>query len=196
MVLTKWSECDNQLALTAEEGKGVASIRAGSLALSLLAVPLSLVILETLAKSPKTLDGLRRISGSPPVTIRRHLHTLARAATVERLGSGDPSNAAFGLTAAGHELLRVATALRGWLVAAPVGELELGDPAARGAIKALVAGWSAGIVRVLAAHSLSRTELQQIGRGAGFAAAEDHLGPMLDAGLVEQVPGSEEVARY
>ncbi|MET0557987.1 MAG: winged helix-turn-helix domain-containing protein [Solirubrobacterales bacterium] len=182
--------------MTAAEGKGVAASRAGSLALSILAVPLSLVILETLAKSPKTVDALRRVCGSPPATVRRHLRTLTRASTVERLGGGEPSTAAFGLTAAGHELLRVATALKDWLTLAPTGAVELGDPAARQAIKALVDSWSLGIVRVLAARPLSRAELEQIGRGAGLAAAEDRLGPMLEAGLVEQVPGSEPAARY
>lgn len=182
--------------MTAAEGKGGAAIRAGSLALSILAVPLSLVILETLAKSPKSLDGLRRVSGSPPATIRRHLRTLARAATVERLGSGDLSSAAFGLTAAGHELLRVATALRGWLAAAPAGELDLYDPAARRAIKALVDGWGVGIVRVLAARPLSRAELEKIGRGAGLAAADDRLAPMLEVGLVEEMPCSGGAVRY
>jgi DNA-binding HxlR family transcriptional regulator len=182
--------------LTAAEGKGGAASRAGSLGLSLLAVPLSLVILETLAKSPKTLDGLRRVSGSPPATIRRHLHTLARAATVEKLGSGDPASAAFGLTTAGHELVRVATALRGWLAARPTGRLEIDDPAARQAIKALVDGWSVGIVRLLAARPLSQDELEQIERGAGVASAEDRLGPMLETGLVEQVPEPGPVPRY
>jgi DNA-binding HxlR family transcriptional regulator len=182
--------------LTAAEGKGDAASRAGSLALSLLAVPLSVAILETLAKSPKTLDGLRRISGSPPATLRRHLHTLARAATVEKLGSADPSTAAFGLTAAGHELVRVATALRGWLAARPTGQLELDDPDARRAIRALVDGWSLGIVRLLAARPLSEAELEQIERGAGVASVEHRLGPMLEVGLVEPVPDSEPVARY
>jgi DNA-binding HxlR family transcriptional regulator len=165
------------------------------LALSLLAVPLNLTILESLARAPKALDGLRRSCGASVPTIRRHLRTLARAAAVERRG-GDSPHVAFGLTAAGRDLLRVATAVRGWLASAPAGELQLGDAAAHRTIKALVDGWSAGILRLLAARPLSLDELERIGRSAGLPERDDRLGPMLKAGLVEAVPGPGRPCRY
>lgn len=180
--------------MTAGRGRENAEIRAGSLALSLLAVPLNQAILESLGRAPKTIDGLRRSCGASSAAIQRHLRTLRRAATVEPRPGG--SVVAFGLTAAGQELLRVATALSLWLAAAPVGELRLGDPAAHRAIRALVEGWSAGIVRVLAAQPLSRDELEQIGRKARLAAPEQWLEAMLAAGLVEPVREPAGSPRY
>ena len=171
----------------------VATGRAGSLALSLLAVPLNAAILEALAKGSKSLVALRRLGDAPPTTtMRKHLQTLARAGVVEPRGrDGFTNSASFGLTPAGQELLEVAAVLKGWLAAAPGRELEFGSVDAAGAIATLVDGWSTGIVRLLAARPLSAAELDRIVKSRDLAWLERRLRAMSLAGLTDPSPGAD-----
>ncbi len=174
-----------------------AAPRAGSLGLSLLAVPLNVTILEALAKKPKTMVGLRRAAGAPPATtMQRHLRTLARASALEPRGRDRIADTTtFGLTPAGHGLVGVASVLRAWLTAAPDREEELGTADAAKAIMPLVSGWSIGTVRVLAAGPHSAEELGRIIPGAKLSALESQLAAMHQAGLIEPAPGAD-TARF
>ena len=120
-------------------------------------MPLNVRILDALAKKSKSLVALRRAGGSPSTTtMRMHMRTLARAGVVERRGrDGFTNSATFGLTPAGQELLEVAAVLKAWLASAPGPELEFGSVDAAGKVSTLVAGWSAGIVRLLQDHSFA-----------------------------------------
>lgn len=185
------------MQLTAAGVTGKASTRAGSLPLSLLAAPLNFHILEALASKPSSLGSLRRAGGSPPTTtMQRHLATLARAGVLERTGTDSAGAAVYRLTPVGHGLLAVAAVLEEWLAAAP------GDPAALGTadgartVMALVDGWSAGIVRILAASPRGLSELNRIVRGVSAAALGDCLRAMHLAGLVERAPEPEPPPRY
>jgi len=178
--------------------RAVTAARAGARALSLLAVPLNAALLQELAKGPSSLTELRRNTGSPPpTTMRGHLRTLIEAGVLERRRrSSFPGSVDFALTSAGDEFLGVVTALQTWLDHAPEGSLELGTTAARSAIKALVDGWSTGILRVLAARPLSLTELDQVIKGVSYPSLERRLSAMRLVGQIEQVLGRERGTPY
>jgi DNA-binding HxlR family transcriptional regulator len=165
--------------------------RAGSVALSLLAAPLNVYILQTLEEGPKALLDLRRAVGSPPQsTMRLYSRTLTERGVIDRRRRSEfPGSAEYEITPAGRDLLDVANVLQEWLQVAPDGPVLLGSPAAKSATKALVEGWSTNIVRAIAARPLSLTELNRLIPKVSYPSLERRLGSMRLAGLVEPHPG-------
>lgn len=165
--------------------------RAGSLALSLLAAPLNVNILQTLEEGPKALLDLRRAVGSPPQsTMRLYSRTLTDRGVIERRRRAEfPGSAEYEITYLGRDLLNVAKVLEGWLQVAPEGPTSIGTPAAKSATKALVEGWSTNIIRALAARPLSLTELNRLIPKVSYPSLERRLGSMRLANLVEPRPG-------
>lgn len=186
--------CHNQAALTVAEvrGRGEVVTRAGSKALSLLAAPLNVAVLQALAEEPRSLIDLRRAAGSPPqTTMRGHLRALTELGVLERRRQdGFPGAVDFELTGPGRDMLAVSEVLSAWLQHSPDGPLALGSPAAKSAIKALVAGWTTNLVRALAARPLSLTELDALIASVSYPSLERRLGAMRLAGLVEKVSGN------
>lgn len=180
------------LTVAGVKGKGEMATRAGTAVLSLLATPLNVAVLQALASGPSSLIDLRRAVGSPPqTTMRSHLRKLAELGVLERRRQDDfPGALAFELTAAGHELLGVADVLETWLALAPEGRLQLGDSAAKSAIKALIGGWSTTLVRALAAKPLTLTELARVISDLSYPSLERRLVAMRLAGQLEATPGS------
>jgi DNA-binding HxlR family transcriptional regulator len=129
---------------------------------------------------------LRRETGSPPqTTMRNHLRLLQELGIVARMRrSNFPSSVDYELEPAGRDLVAVAEVLKAWLAKAPQGGLEVGGEAARRAIKALTAGWSATIVRALAARPLCLTELNQLISGLNYPSLERRLTAMRLGGLI------------
>jgi DNA-binding HxlR family transcriptional regulator len=168
-------------------------LRAGGTALSLLANPLNLDVLRSLAEEPQQLQDLMRRLGFPPrSTMRLYLQTLAEMGTVERRPrKAFPSSVDYEITAAGRALLRVADRLQTWLLASPTGPIELGSTAARSAIKALVEGWASNIVRALATRPLSLTELNSLIPRISYPSLERRLTGMRQVNLlrVQSAPG-------
>jgi DNA-binding HxlR family transcriptional regulator len=164
--------------------------RSGAQTLALLGAPANVLILEALADGPKPQSELRRDVGSPAqTTLRAHLKALAQIGALERHRRNRfPGALECELTAAGKELLPVLDVLRRWLAGAPGGSLEPGDRAARAAIKALADGWSATMLRALAATSLSLTELDRLISSLSYPSLERRLATMRLAGLVEPRP--------
>lgn len=158
----------------------------------MLSVPLNVHVLQALAEEPRPLIELRRTAGSPPqTTMRGHLRALTEAGIIERRRQTDfPGTVDFQLTKPGHELFAVAEVLQRWLNDSPDGPIELGTPAAKSAIKALVDGWSTGIVRVLAAKRLSLTELSGLINSVSYPSLERRLGAMRLAGQIERCSGN------
>jgi DNA-binding HxlR family transcriptional regulator len=173
-------------------------VRTGAYALSLLSVPLNAQVLQAVAEEPKLLVDLRRAAGSPPqTTMRGHLRALTQAGILERRRQEDfPGPVEYEIGWPGRDLLVVAAALRKWLAMAPEGELDLGGPAAKSAIKALTEGWSTGAVRALAGKSLSLTELSAIITGLSYPSLERRLGAMRLAGQIERCPGAARGTPY
>jgi DNA-binding HxlR family transcriptional regulator len=170
----------------------VTGARAGANALSLLSVPLNGQVLQSLSNGPKPLMDLRRATGSPPqTTMRGHLRNLTDLGILVRHRQrGFPGSVDYDLGLAGRDLVTVARILRAWLAQSPEGPIELGTPAAKGTIKALVDGWSSGVIRALAAKPLALTELSSIIPGLSYPSLERRLGAMRLAGLIQRCAGA------
>jgi DNA-binding HxlR family transcriptional regulator len=168
-----------------------ASTRAGSCVLSLFAVPLNPLILRALAGGPMRLADLHKEAGSPAqTTLRDALGNLVEIGALERRRRDDgPSVVDNRLTELGAELLLVADALEAWLARSPEGPIPLQAKAAKGAIKALAAGWSSTMLRALAARPLSLTELDSLIASYSYPALERRLATMRLAGQVEALSG-------
>ncbi len=173
-------------------------MRAGAYALSLLASPLNVQVLKALEEEPRSLIELRRAVGGPPqTTLRGHLKTLTELGVLERRRRSEfPGAVDFALGSAGRELLEVGKVLEAWLVHAPDGPLELGSPAAKSAIKALVDGWSSAIVRAIAARPLSLTELDRLIPSLNYPSLERRLGALRLAGQIDAQPGPSRGTPY
>ncbi len=169
----------------------VTGTRAGAHALSLLSLPLNVQVLQTLSPGPKSLVDLRRAAGLPPqTTMRGHLRTLTEFGILVRRQQSDfPGSVDYELGVAGRDLVAVARVLRAWLRQTPEGPIELGAPAAKGMIKALVDGWSSNLIRALAGKPLSLTELSRIIPSLSYPSLERRLGAMRLAGLIERCSG-------
>jgi DNA-binding HxlR family transcriptional regulator len=163
-------------------------VRAGIHALSLLSVPLNVQVVRSLEEGPLSLTDLRRRTGSPPqTTLRTQTRMLARSGIVERREQqGFPGGVEYELTRAGDEFAWVADRLQSWLDIAPDGPMELGEAGARGAIKALIGGWSSAIVRALAARPLALTELDRLISNLNYPSLERRLGAMRLVGQLER----------
>lgn len=165
-------------------------MRSGSLALSTLAVPLNVHVLEALDAGPMSLPELRRVLGHPPVTtMRAYLRKMTNLHLVKRNRENDfPGGVSYTITTEGEGLLFVGEMLRKWLEAAPDGPVEMGTTASKSIIKALVDGWSAGIIRTLATTPVALTELDRLIPHLSYPALERRLTMMRQVGLVEHEP--------
>jgi len=166
-------------------------MRAGGEALSLLAAPLNVHILQTLEEEPKALLDLRRAVGSPPQsTMRLYSRNLTERGVIDRRRRAEfPGSAEYEITAAGRDLLGVARVLEEWLQASPDGPIQLGTPSSKSATKALVEGWSTNVIRAIAARPLSLTELNRLIPKVSYPSLERRLGALRLASLVEAHQG-------
>lgn len=165
--------------------------RAGGQALSLLAAPLNVHILQTLAEGPKELMDLRRAVGSPPQsTMRVYSRTLAELGVLEQYRQSEfAGSSLYSITASGNALLKVSEVLQRWLDESPDGGIQLGSTPAKSTVGALVEGWSTNIVRALAAKPLSLTQLNRLIPKVSYPSLERRLGGLRLANLVEPHPG-------
>lgn len=178
--------------------EGRVGLRAGAHALSILALPLNAHVLDALADGPRTLIDIRRAAGSPPpTTMRGHLRALEDAGIIERRRRPDfPASVDIELAKAGAALIPVSQITRAWVQRAPTGPIELGTPTAKSVIKALVDGWTTGIVRILAVKPHSLTELSRLITELSYPSLERRLGAMRLAALIEPSPGSGRGTQY
>ena len=122
--------------------------------------------------------------------MRGHLRTFSKLNVLERRRQTTfPGSVDCQLGPGAKGLLELAEVLEGWLRKSPDGPLELGDPAAKSAIKALADGWSTTIVRALAARPLTLTELNKLITGTSYPSLERRLGAMRLAGQIEARQG-------
>jgi DNA-binding HxlR family transcriptional regulator len=168
-------------------------VRSGVQALSLLASPLNVQLLQALDEGATPLPDLRRAVGHPPVTtMRSYLRNLSELGVINRHREDDfPGSVSYSIAGPGKKLLSVADVLQHWLDAAPDGPIELGSVASKSVVKALVDGWSAGVIRALAARPLALTELDRLIPQISYPALERRLTAMRQVGLVEPDPMSD-----
>lgn len=162
-------------------------MRAGTNALSLLAVPLNVHLLCALQEEELSLGDLSQTVGLPPAsTMRAYLRTLSGWGLVERRQeTAFPGLVSYALTESGEKVVQTGDVLQGWLKASPQGGMALGSPAAKSAVKAIVDGWEAAIVRALAARPCTLTELARALPQISYPALERRLTAMRRVGQVE-----------
>ena len=133
------------------------------------------------------LADLNKAVGHPPATtMRAYLKALTDLGVVERRQEVDfPGSVSYALTEAGHKLLAAAAVLQHWLDSAPDGPIALGSPAAKSAVKALMDGWDATIVRVLAARPFALTELARLIPSISYPTLERRIAAMRRVGQLE-----------
>lgn len=188
------SSLHNQKELTvteADPADSASEMRAGTRALSLLAVPLNGTLLQQLSEGPKRLAELRVASGSaPPSTLRAHIKGLEEVGVVVKRGrEGSLGVVECVLTDAGEDLLVVLAAVESWLQRMPGEPAALSDDVGKAAMKALVGGWSSTVVHTLAAGPLSLSELASGIRTVSYPSVERRLAAMRLAGQVVACTG-------
>jgi DNA-binding HxlR family transcriptional regulator len=155
--------------------------------LCLLSVPLNVHVVNALEAGELSLAELKKAVGYPPATtMRAYLKALSDIGAIERRQEGGfPGTVGYSMTASGRRLLALAAILQHWLKAAPDGPMALGSPAARSAIKALVEGWNANIVRIVAARPLALTELARLIPSISYPTLERRVAAMRRVGLLQ-----------
>jgi DNA-binding HxlR family transcriptional regulator len=150
-------------------------------------MPLNLHVLKALEDQDLPLSDLNRAVGHPPATtMRAYLKGLTDLGAVERRQEADfPGSVSYTLTETGHKLLAAAAVLQHWLESAPDGPIALGSSAAKSAIKTLVDGWNATIVRVLATRPFALTELARLIPSISYPTLERRIAAMRRVGLLE-----------
>lgn len=163
----------------------------GARGLLLLTVPLHVHLLTALEEGPSSLAALRGAGAPPPTTMRGYLRALALAKVIEkRREPGFPGAVDYRLTAAGHDLVKVAEMLSSWLTSSPNGRYPLGTATAKRATKAVIEAWASGIVSALTSRPCSLTELDGAIAGLSYPALERRLSALRRFGLVEAVSAS------
>jgi len=155
--------------------------------MSLLSAPLNVDVLTALEDGELALADLSQAVGHPPVTtMRGYLKALVDLGVVERhQAAGFPGPVAYALSPPGREFLAVASTVQRWLDAAPNGAIPLGSSAAKSSIKALVEGWNATIVRILATRPLALTELARLVSSISYPTLERRVAAMRRVGLLQ-----------
>jgi DNA-binding HxlR family transcriptional regulator len=184
--------------MQAESKSTAGQFRAGGMILSLFAAPLSVHILRAHEDGPLRLPALReKIGGGAQTTLRGQVGNLRGiGALAKRERGGMPRAVENELTDTGRAMLEVADVLEAWLAQAPQGSIALGSEPAKGAIKALVGGWNSTMLRALAAHPLSLTELDGLIGDLSYPALERRLSGMRAARQVEALPGQGKSTPY
>jgi len=183
--------------MSADSTPPPARVRAGGTVLSLLAGPLCAPILRAHLDGPLRLPDLReRIGGAAQTTLRGQVGNLRNIGALERqVRNGMPYTVENELTDAGHGILGVADAVEAWLSRAPQGPIAFGSEPAKGAIRALVAGWGSTMLRALAARPLSLTELDSVISEISYPSLERRLSAMRAARQVQMLTSETSMAK-
>lgn len=173
-------------------------IRAGTDALSLLAAPVGVQILQALEEGPKELTKLRAlVDSAPQSTARVYSKKLKDRGVIDRRRRQKfPSQSDYKITKAGRELLKVGRVLQDWLNMAPEGPIQLGSPKAKNTIKALVGGWSTNILRAIALRPLSLTEMSRLISTVSYPGLERRLSALRLEQLVVPYPDNNRSVPY
>ena len=152
-----------------------------------MAGPLSVSILRAHLDGPLRLPDLReRIGGAAQTTLRGQVGNLRAIGALERhVRGGMPYTVENELTDVGRGILDVAEVVEAWLTRAPQGPIAFGSEPAKGAIRSLVGGWGSTVLRALAAHPLSLTELSGVIPEISYPSLERRLSAMRASRQVE-----------
>lgn len=156
------------------------------------------VLLEVLADGPSSLADLQGRGGAPGSTLRARLKDLVDAEVIAacRNGGFRRGSAEYELTEAGEGLLTVAEVLESWLSESPNANRPFAGNCAKAAIGALAGGWSATLLRALAAKPLSVADLDSVIASFNYPSLERRIAAMRHAGQVEACPANGRETPY
>jgi DNA-binding HxlR family transcriptional regulator len=160
--------------------------------LTILANPLNVRILRAHEAEALRATELNEKTGWPAQTTLRAAVTNLREAGLlgRREISRMPLGVATELTPAGHEVLRAAAATERWLAKSPDGPMPLDSDRAKGAVKALAAGWNTKMVRSMAYEPASLTELAQRIPEVSYPSLERRFTRMRNTHQIEPSPAA------
>lgn len=168
--------------------------RAGCHALSVFARALSARVLRAHADGPLSSGELEeRLGWAADASLRAATAEFCELGALER---GGRQPVATRLTAAGNDLLSVADALERWLSHSAFGPLDLSDPAARGTVRALVAGWESTVVQALAERPRSLADLSPQITAHSYPALKRRFARLRTATLVAPVDARARSPEY
>lgn len=163
-------------------------LRVGGRVLLLLADSVSVSILRLLAPGPlESAELFGRLGNVSRSTYFDRLRDLEELSVIARERANVPPVTDCRLSERGQRLLEVADLLETWLACAPDGPIELSDAAATGVIKALALGWGSTVLRWLAEHPRSLTELELLVDDLGYRKLERTAHDLVDAGLIKRI---------
>jgi DNA-binding HxlR family transcriptional regulator len=163
--------------------------RAGSRVLSVFENPLNTRILRAHADGPHRLAELQeKIGWSAQTTVRVAVSNLCEiGALTKQTVNSSPHAVATDLSPAGDEMLFVADVIEAWLALAPDGPIAPDGEEAKVAIKALAGGWSSTLMRALANHPFTLTELAGLIPEISYPALERRVSWMRATSQIEPV---------
>jgi DNA-binding HxlR family transcriptional regulator len=169
---------------------GVDDTRAGARVLTILANPLHVRILRAHDSGALRATELNEKTGWPAqTTLRAAVTNLREAGLLDRREvSSMPLGVATELTPAGREMLFAADIIERWLAKSPSGPMPLDGDRAKGAVKALAAGWNTKMVRSLAYEPASLTELAQRIPEVSYPSLERRFTRMRNTHQIEPSP--------
>jgi DNA-binding HxlR family transcriptional regulator len=162
-------------------------VRAGTRVLSLFVSPLTARVLRAHVDGPKRLVDVQTAVGmAAESTVRATISNLCEVGAIMKEAVGNSAQAVETmLTATGEEMVAVADVIDAWLARAPGGPIPPDGEGAKTAVKALAGGWSSTLMRALASHPFTLTELSALIPTVSYPSLERRVMWMKMTGQIE-----------
>lgn len=179
---------------TVQRGSDAKLEGTGSNLLSIFARGLNASVLRAHAEGPLNSAALEeRLGWAAEASLRATTAELCDLGTLAREGRQPIVTE---LTPSGRDLVALADALERWLSHSPFGALDLTDSAARGTVRALVAGWDSRIVQALAEGPRRLADLSRELDEHSYPALKRRFAKLRTAALVECLDGMARSPEY
>lgn len=169
------------------DGFAEEEIRAGSRVLSLFVSPLTAPVLRAHLDGPQRLADVQAAVGfTAESTVRAAISNLCEVGALAKEAAGGSSQGVTTeLTEAGVDMVFAADVLETWLAQSPRGPIPPDSEAAKTAVKALAGGWSSTLMRALASHPFTLTELSALIPEITYPTLERRINWMKMTGQIE-----------
>jgi DNA-binding HxlR family transcriptional regulator len=172
-----------------DSGFSEEEVRAGTRVLSLFVSPLTARVLRAHLDGPRRLADVQGAVGmAAESTVRATVSNLCEVGAIVKEAAGRSTQAVeTTLTEAGKEMVFVADIIDTWLSRAPGGPIPPDSEGAKTAVKALAGGWSSTLMRALASHPFTLTELSALIPEVSYPSLERRVTWMKMTGQIEPI---------
>ncbi len=168
------------------DGFSEEEVRAGSRVLSLFVSPLTARVLRAHEAGAERLSDVQQVTGWPAEsTVRASISNLCEIGALVKEPAPGSQGVSTRLSPAGEEMLFVADAVDAWLARSPQGPIPADSEGAKVAVKALAGGWSSTLMRNLASHPFTLTELSALIPDVTYPTLERRVAWMRMTGQIE-----------